>query len=480
LKLVRRLTVALLAVFTLLFAAHAWLTIREFVKLYERDAARDHRVLERALAAAIEATWNEDGRARTLALIEAANEAEPATRIRFVEPGARGATTAALPEGLSEAIAAQRAVVRIDRPPGAESQLFTYAPVHAGGRLVGALELQESLRDESEYVRSHEAESLAAAVALVLVCGGISWALGMRFVGGPVTRLIEHSRRVGTGNLEARVEVRGSDELSELGAELNLMTERLAQAREHSASEARARIAALEAIRHADRLTTAGRLASGIAHELGTPMNVVAGRAQMLAIGEVEGPESVRATAEIIVDQVRRMTRIVRQLLDFARRRGSEPVPTNLSDLVSRALELLVPLAAERGVRLRARDDSAGITALIDPDQIHQVLVNLVMNAVQSCGEGGEVRVRIARGHDAQSTGAEQAWIEVEDDGAGMTPDVIERVFDPFFTTKPVGEGTGLGLAVAYGIVADHGGRFEVESAPGQGSRFRVVLPGAA
>ena len=473
---------AMLAAFALLFAARAWFTVREFVDLYEADTARDHRVLGRALSAAVAAAWVHEGLEGARATIAAANEEEPETTIRLVEPGAAAgsAGAAALPEAVAAALGQERDVIRVDRSKSETGHFYTYSPVRVGGRIIGALEFSDSLRDEQRYAHAHTVETVFATAGLVLLCGAIAWILGMRFVGKPVARLIAHSQRVGAGDLESRIQVVGHDELSELGAEMNTMTERLAEARLLIESETGARIAALEALQHADRLTTVGRLASGIAHELGTPMNVVSGRAQMIAAGEVETKEEVRAAAVIITEQVRRMTRILRQLLDFTRRRGVQPVQTDLSRLVGEAATLLTSLAEKRRVRIRAPEAGEALHAWVDPDQINQVVVNLLMNAVQASGPDSEVRVRAT--HQAPEVPGGSAWacIEVEDDGIGMTPEVLERVFDPFFTTKPVGEGTGLGLSVAYGIVADHGGRLEAESISGHGSRFRVVLPECA
>jgi signal transduction histidine kinase len=248
------------------------------------------------------------------------------------------------------------------------------------------------------------------------------------------------------------------------------------------AAESTARIAALEQLRHADRLTTVGKLAAGIAHELGTPLNVVSGRAGMIASGEIEEREDVVRAARVIQEQAERVTRIVRQLLDFARRRGAEKRVTELAPLARQSAALLEPLAARRGVKLECHAPLAPVRAEVDPSQIQQALLNLIVNAVHASPRGAAVRVELAA-HSGPPPGAPPflvgpcAELRVCDEGSGIPADQLPAIFDPFFTTKPVGEGTGLGLSVAHGIVADHHGWIEVWSELGRGSRFGIWLP---
>src|SRR5262249_4364200 len=237
-------------------------------------------------------------------------------------------------------------------------------------------------------------------------------------------------------------------------------------------------------LRHADRLNTVGKLASGIAHELGTPLNVVSGRARMIASGDLDGRE-VKESAETIVAQADRMVRIIRQLLDFARRRTAQKAPESLPELARRTVALLGPIADERGVTLEVAEGGGPLRAEVDAVQLEQALTNLVVNGIQAMPKGGTVTVSVSRERarpPADHGGTEQDWVKIEvaDQGVGMAPETRAHVFEPFFTTKPVGEGTGLGLAVTYGIVQEHGGWIDVASELGAGSRFRVYLPGEA
>jgi signal transduction histidine kinase len=292
--------------------------------------------------------------------------------------------------------------------------------------------------------------------------------------------LVQLARRVGKGDLTVRADVKSNNELGELASELNSMVDRLHTADRELAAATQARMKALDQLRHADRLATVGRLASGIAHELGTPINVVHGRAKMIN-KNISVPEPARDHARIIVEQSDRITGIIRQLLDFARPSESRREVTDMERLVKGVLHLLEPMAAKRSVRLTF-DCSVDLPQPeLDQAQIQQVVSNLVVNAVQAMSEPGEISLDLREVSSERTGNTEQGGrylrLQVRDDGPGMPSEVRARVFEPFFTTKDVGEGTGLGLSVAWGIVHEHGGWIEVESSEGEGTLFSVYLP---
>jgi len=204
----------------------------------------------------------------------------------------------------------------------------------------------------------------------------------------------------------------------------------------------------------------------------------------MIARGMVAG-DAVNDSARIIAEQAARITAIIRQLLDFSRRGAASLGPADLRSIVTRTVELLATLARKRGVTLVVEGAEDELPARVDPAMIQQVLTNLVVNGLQAMGEGGHLTVRLARRHavppaDVDGAPGEYATVTVEDQGAGIVAEHLAHIFEPFFTTKDVGEGTGLGLSVAYGIVREHGGWIDVQSRPGQGSRFTVFLQPAA
>jgi signal transduction histidine kinase len=253
----------------------------------------------------------------------------------------------------------------------------------------------------------------------------------------------------------------------------------IAALRTRIGEEIKRRNEALDQLRHSDRLTTVGKLAAGIAHEIGTPLNVISGHAQMIASGELS-PDDVQNSARIMRSQVDRITGVVRQLLDFSRRGGREPRSVELGRLIDDTIALFAPVAKKRGVTIvRA---GGALEATLNRSEIQQVLANLIANAMHAMPDGGSIVIEISA---VDSVDPEQpqlgkracAKLSVRDQGTGIDPSVLPYIFDPFFTTKEAGEGTGLGLSVSYGIVKDHGGWISVDSTPGEGTSFHVFIP---
>jgi signal transduction histidine kinase len=305
--------------------------------------------------------------------------------------------------------------------------------------------------------------------------------MGMWLVGRPLQLLAGKAQRIGEGDLSGPVSLEQRDEIGQLGREVNAMCERLSEANARTQAETSARIHAMEQLRHADRLITVGRLAAGIAHELGTPLNVIAGRVKMLRRGKVDAETQSEYLASV-AEQAERMTRIIRQLLDFAGRRDPRTTATDLHTIARAIQRLVEPIARKHQVEV-ALSEQGRAMALGDPVQLEQVLSNLVVNGIHACEVGG--RVEISCGTEVASNGGsasetKRAFLRVSDDGHGMDEETQARIFEPFFTTKEIGQGTGLGLSVAHGIVLENGGSISVSSRKGQGSTFSVFLPAVA
>ncbi len=234
-------------------------------------------------------------------------------------------------------------------------------------------------------------------------------------------------------------------------------------------------------LEHAQRLTTVGKMAAGIAHELGTPLNVAGSYSRMIRDGALVGEEA-KKSAGIVEAQIQFMTDIIRQMLDFARAQEPRRTEQSLNDLASAMVSLLAPVVRQRHVELTFNPSPDLPLVSLDSGQMRQVFSNLTINAVQASRDGGRVEVTVAEASrtaplDLETDTVNWLVFSVRDEGSGIAPAVLPRIFDPFFTTKPVGEGTGLGLAVAWGIVRKHGGWIGVESTEGKGSCFSVYLP---
>jgi signal transduction histidine kinase len=239
------------------------------------------------------------------------------------------------------------------------------------------------------------------------------------------------------------------------------------------------RVSAVGELRHAERLNTIGKLAAGIAHELGTPVNVVAGRAELIAGGWLNRDE-INASAVIIGEQAGRMARIIRSMLDFGRRSGTDTRSEDIGKLAEETVELLRALARRSGVEIEVT--GTNVEAPVNRAELQQVLSNLLSNAIHAMQDGGRVTLCVDEANaklpeNGDTSVRPYACIEVRDEGTGIPPEILPRIFDPFFTTKEVGEGTGLGLSVSYGIIRDHGGAMRIETLLGRGTTVRVYLP---
>jgi PAS domain S-box-containing protein len=223
-----------------------------------------------------------------------------------------------------------------------------------------------------------------------------------------------------------------------------------------------------EQLRRTELLAELGTLASGMAHEIGTPMNVILGRAEF-AMRRIDD-DRAKQSLETIVTQVERITKIMNQFLTFARRRPAVRRLVALKDVIDDSLEMLHERLAHHGVNVVAELPEHMPLVRADPDQISQVLLNLFINALHAMSEGGTLKVTVKPEPDA-------VVLMIADTGHGIPRENLGKIFTPFFTTKEVGKGTGLGLTVVHGIIQDHGGSIAVESEPGKGTTFTVRLP---
>ena len=254
----------------------------------------------------------------------------------------------------------------------------------------------------------------------------------------------------------------------------------LGRLREYVQREQSQKRAIVEQLRHADRLNVIGTLAAGVAHELGTPLNVITGSAELLTTSRSH--DDLMKMTTLIQEQAQKIGAIIRHLLEFGHRAATQVSRLDLNAVATGSTQLLVPVARKRSCTIKLETAAAPISVQGNASELEQVVSNMVLNAIQAMPSGGNVDVRISTTSRVDGRGDPRSFgaIEIEDSGTGIAPNDLGRIFDPFFTTKGVGEGTGLGLSVSYGIVRDHDGAIEVHSTPGKGTRFTVLLPLAA
>jgi signal transduction histidine kinase len=325
-----------------------------------------------------------------------------------------------------------------------------------------------------------DAKVLKAARHALLGIGLLTLAVALlttlvlqRHVLRPLSRLTRSIRALGEGRAGAPLPVTRPDELGAVAEAFNRMAEQLEAGRQRLVNESEHALELEQQLRQAETLAVAGKLASGIAHEVGTPLNIISGRAEIL-LRALPGDHSGRPDLDVIIGQIDRISAIIRSLMDTVRLQKPEIQQVALPPLLERLVHLLDYMARRRGVTLGTKltEDLPDVAA--DPGQVQQVLLNLLMNALEATPRDGAITVEAwACPHD----GRPGAAVAVSDTGTGISPDSLGRIFDPFYTTKPPGQGTGLGLAIARDIVRDHGGTLAVQSRAGVGTTFTLWLP---
>jgi signal transduction histidine kinase len=266
-----------------------------------------------------------------------------------------------------------------------------------------------------------------------------------------------------------------SNELAQLASEFNRMADNLAEQQRQAEREAEKRLQLERELRHNEWLAALGRLAAGVAHELGTPLNVMDARAEQL-MERPDAPLEVRQrNLSIIRANIDRIIRIVRQLLNLARPYQLDRRPVLASRLLGSVVDSLEAQAGRFGVELELAVDAEALFE-VDQDLIHQVLLNIGQNALQATPSGGLVCME-CRGDLVSRNGSSFIAVHVTDTGTGIAEENLPHIFEPFFTTKDIGSGTGLGLAVSRRIVEEHGGWITAANQPEGGAVFAVYLP---
>jgi len=342
----------------------------------------------------------------------------------------------------------------------------------AGGRINGLLQLSRKKKDFREHISALRLQSTLILVTGALVMSFLVLFGHRRALGSHLQRLGRSMQRVEHGDRAHRLHIHGPREIFDLASAFNTMLDSMDQAQkdleEHRQEQARLK----DELRKAEKMAAVGRLAAGVAHELGTPLSIVAGQAQR-AGRFPDLPTKVSRALEHIRDQVGRMEGIVRQLLDFSRggtscRRDIEPGP-----IMVKAVHSTSTLAEERAVTVHTQGFDTVCPIKADPLRLEQMLINLLRNALQAAPEKtGLVRMKCL-------CSPQVCIFKIQDNGPGIPQKLLPRVCDPFFTTKSVGQGTGLGLAVAHGIVEEHQGTLNIGTSPLGGAEFTVSLPRA-
>jgi signal transduction histidine kinase len=303
--------------------------------------------------------------------------------------------------------------------------------------------------------------SVSLALLIMSALLGLFWS---RRVTRPIEQLSKASKFVGKGEFDITVQRTSRDEIGDLAESFNEMAAEL-NTREKALKEAQA------ALVQSEKMAAFGQLGAGIAHEVKNPLAGILGFAQ-LSLRKVEEDSQIHRNLMIIQRETRRCKTIIENLLKFARQEKVSRNPTEINPVVEDSISIIDHQLGINQVRLE-KDLSSGLPPFLgNANQIQQVLMNLMMNSQQAMeGKPGLITITTRR----LETG--EIEVRVRDDGPGIPEEIQDKLFEPFFTTKATGKGTGLGLSVSYGIIKDHNGDIRVESKPGMGTAFIIILP---
>ncbi|HVV83723.1 MAG TPA: ATP-binding protein [Kofleriaceae bacterium] len=351
--------------------------------------------------------------------------------------------------------------------------------------VTGAIDVSRSTASLEDAID----RDLVRAILWVLVIASLTttavYLLTRNLMSQPMAKLLRGIDDVAKGDLSHVLLSERDDEIGAVASRFNDMTFSLRESRAETQRHNDAKSSLEQRLAHTEKLATIGQIAAEIAHEVGTPLGVIAGRARATQ-KKANDPETVVKNSAIIAEQTARITRIIQRLLDFARRRVGPPerARVNLNALTLTTMELLASQFSAAKVKTRLTRAEGLPPVLGDGDRLQQVLLNLLLNAVQAMPDGGTLTVETAavtRQRPGLELSPEQTFVrlEVTDSGVGIPADRRDKIFEPFYTSKDGQGGTGLGLAVCAGIVKEHDGWIEVDDAAEGGAVFRVHLPAA-
>jgi signal transduction histidine kinase len=343
-------------------------------------------------------------------------------------------------------------------------------PLNSNSKVIGYLVVAQDWSDIDEDLRRRILPPVGAAALVIILVALLIPLLVNRYVSRPLAEL---SRKVLRFSGDEESKNLSNNEVQLLSEEFQRLDQRLIKAHTDLRERHRYELELDRRLQRADRLATIGTLASGLAHEIGTPMGVIRSRAELLM--EDNSTPKTREGLEIILAQIERISRIVRMLLDYARARESHRAEHEITTILDHVLKLVESEARRRGIRIIIKPGDVPLMAECDSEQLQQVFINLVVNAFDAMGPDGGV-LTVSAEIEQEAGLNPLVKVTFEDSGPGIPAKFQDRLFDPFFTTKPPGQGTGMGLSVSQAIMRDHNGDIGFDSTD-SGTRFYVRIP---
>ena len=351
--------------------------------------------------------------------------------------------------------------------------------------IIGVLEVTHVATEVERQIRVAIRNEVLRLMLLSVSIALVIWLSVRITIRRPIAQLVQIAQTFGGGDLTRHFDLKRRDEIGQLASTFNQMAESLEESQRRHQAEENRRIMLERQLRHADKLAAIGKLTSELAHEVGSPLNVISGRARILRREFPEG-DARGENLDIIRSQVDRISGFVKRLLKIARPSQMRRERTDLAPAIREVVTFLASELREKQADLVLLLPPALPAVMGDRDGLSQLFLNLIMNATAAISSGGRIEVAAVPAEDPTlggSRGVPEAEskpggieIRVTDNGHGIAPEILPRVFEPFFSTK-AGEGTGLGLSICQDIIREHGGRITVESRPGEGATFRIWLP---
>lgn len=343
-------------------------------------------------------------------------------------------------------------------------------PIRSEQGIIGAFEIVKPLSLIKNDIYNARVYWILTTFLLLAVIITVVYIVLYRNLSIPIKTLLSATKAVGKGDFAHQIVLKShGDEFSILAAQFNQMAQSLNEKDRTTKIEVENRIRLEREVRHNEQLVMVGRMAAGVAHELGAPLNVIDARAEQLQKKSDIAPQKYERNLEIIRSNVARITNLVRLLLNLARPFNLNLSAVNLRESLANALEQIESLAESNQVEIQLNVKNE-ILIKADPNYLQQVWLNILLNALQEMPDGGQLSVEL-------KTDENFALTAISDTGKGILPEHFISLFDPFFTTKDVGKGTGLGLPIANRIVEEHGGIILAENNLNGGATFTVKLP---